>query len=782
MISNWFRVSLRILFKYRLYTGISLVGLAIAITSVWFIANYVTNSYGYDAYQDHADRIHRLSMQITAGGNTDRYATTGKPLGSVLAENYSGIDNYARLTFQGNPVVWVNDELFKEDGFYAINPEGLGVFTFDFISGNTNAPLSDPNSILLSRSLAEKYFGGTEVVNKPITIGDRPYTIQGVFEDWPKNSHVNPKALLHSEGLASDYELQEWFNLEHYTYVLLDGSMDPKELDDQLAQLTTEHLKPGLEGSGVDIKFLAQPLKGLFFAPGLIDDVPKGNSKYVYALLFAGLLVLLIAGLNAINLSLTQSTQRTKEIQLKKMLGISRGQLVLQSAMESGIMTVLVLLVAGILVLAFNTTYFQYSGFQALDITGQWLLLLGIPLITFGFGLLGTSYSGVYLSFSGNLVSTKKTSVNTFKKVLLGFQFAIASIIIIATLTINKQIDFMKNKDLGFSKEQVMIVDLPGNDDLKDKHIQFRERVKSFPTIQNASLIGGGALPGEENGKEIFQVTVEGEEVEKVFNFYRVDENFSELLELQLALGRNFEANRPSDKEDAVLINQALAQSLQWENPLDQTIYYYGKPRKVIGVVQNFHNKSLHNAIEPIVFLYDEAYATKLLVKTAMGNVGLVETAWADFFPNTPFALSHFDQFIDAQYIQEDDLAKLLGFFSLVSLGLCCMGLFAIFSLHLLQKTKELSIRKVLGANAWHLVRTTTRSYVGVAVLALGMAIPVAWYLMENWLTGFSYRISMDALVFIGAATLILGMSGLTVLYHILKSVHANPVASLQSE
>lgn len=782
MIKNGFRIGLRILFKYRLYTGISLVGLAIAIASVWFITNYVTNSYGYDGYQDNAHRIHRLSMQITAGGNTDHYATTGKPLGSVLAENYSGIDNYARLTFQGNPVVWVNDELFKEDGFYAINPEGLGVFTFDFISGNANAPLSDPNAILLSRSLAEKYFGGTEVVNKPITIEDHAYTIQGVYEDWPKNSHVNPKALLYSEGVAADYELQEWFNLEHYTYVLLDGSMNPKDLDNALAQMTTEHLKPGLEGSGVDIKFLAQPLKGLYFEPGLIDDVPKGNSKYVYALLFAGLLVLLIAGLNSVNLSLTQSTQRTKEIQLKKMLGISRGQLVLQSAMESGIMVVLVLLVAGILVLAFNNTYFQYSGFQALDITGQWLLLLVIPLITFGFGLLGTSYSGVYLSFSNTLVNTKKTSVNTFKKVLLGFQFAIASIIIIATLTMNKQIDFMKNKDLGFSKEQVMIVDLPGNEELKDKHIQFRERVKSFPTIQSASLIGGGALPGEENGKEIFQVTVEGKEVEKIFNFYRVDENFSELLELQLAQGRNFEADRPSDKEDAVLINQALAQSLQWDNPLGQTIQYYGKPRTVIGVVQNFHNQSLHNAIEPIVFLYDEAYATKLLVKTAVANVGLVETAWADFFPNTPFALSHFDQFIEAMYTQEDHLAKLLGFFSLVSLGLCCMGLFAIFSLHLLQKTKELSIRKVLGANAWHLVRTTTRSYVGVAVLALGMAIPVAWYLMENWLTGFSYRISMDALVFIGAATLILGMSGLTVLYHILKSVHVNPVASLQSE
>lgn len=782
MINNWFRVSLRILFKYRLYSGISLFGLAIAIASVWFIANYVTNSYQYDGYQENAPRIHRISMQVTAGGNTDHYATTGKPLGSVLAENYSGIDNYARLTFQGNTVVRVNDELFKENGFFKTNSEALEVFAFDFISGNTNAPLSDPNSILLSRSLAEKYFGGTEVVNKPITIGDHTYTIQGVYEDWPKNSHVNPKALLHSEGLASDYELQEWFNLEHYTYVLLDGSMDPKELDDQLAQMTTEHLKPGLEGSGVDIQFRAQPLKGLYFAPALIDDVPKGNAKYVYALLFAGVLVLLIAGLNSINLSLTQSTQRTKEIQLKKMLGISRGQLVLQSAMESGIMTVLVLLVAGILVVAFTNTYFQYSGFQALDITGQWFLLLVIPLITFGFGLLGTSYSGVYLSFSNTLVNTKKTSVNTFKKVLLGFQFAIASIIIIATLTMNKQIDFIKNKDLGFSKEQVMIVDLPGNEEFKDKHIQFRERVKSFPTIQSASLIGGGALPGEENGKEIFQVSVEGEEVEKVFNFYRVDENFSELLELQLALGRNFEADRSSDREEVVLINQALAKSLQWDDPLGQTIQYYGKPRTVIGVVQNFHNKSLHNAIEPIVFIYDEAYSLKLLVKTSVAHVGLVESAWADFFPNTPFALSHFDQFIDAMYTKEDDLAKLLGFFSLVSLGLCCMGLFAIFSLHLLQKTKELSIRKVLGANAWHLIRTTTQSYLGVAVLAIGTAIPVAGYLMENWLSGFSYRISMDALVFIGAAVLILGMSGLTLLYHIVKSVRVNPVTSLQSE
>ena len=412
----------------------------------------------------------------------------------------------------------------------------------------------------------------------------------------------------------------------------------------------------------------------------------------------------------------------------------------------------------------------------------NWPLLIIVLLVTFVFGMLGTSYSGLYLSFSSALINTEKKSVNTFKKVLLGFQFAVASVIIIATITMNKQIDFMKNKDLGFSKEQVLIIGLPQNEELKSKLIQFRERVKSYAEIEHASLISWGALPGEDNGKDLFQVAVDGNEVEKVFNIYRIDENYFDLLNIKFASGRNFQTNRESDKQNTVIINQSLAKSLKWDDPLGKILQYGGESRKVIGVVHNFHNKSLHNIIEPIVFMYDENYSSNLLIKTQISNIDNIGALWAEFFPDTPFTLTYFDQFIDKMYSKEDYLSKLLAFFSLISLGLCCMGLFAIFSLHILHKTKELSIRKVLGADAMNLTKAATKSYVRITVLAIGIAIPVAWFFMNDWLSEFSYRIDMNPLIFIFSACLILFMSCVTLMYHVIKSLNINPVDSLKCE
>ena len=779
---NQILYSLRILFKYRLYSGISLIGLGIAISSFWFITNFVKNSHQYDAFHQNHDRIYRLTMEVTAGGSTDHYATTGKPLGSLLTQNYSGISVFAKMNLYGNIVVQVNDELFKEEGFFNVNPGTLDVFTFDFLDGDKTTCFANPNSILLSRSLAEKYFNKVEVVDQEITIDEIPYNVKGVFEDWPENSHLDVSALFYSEVAAQNYEPQDWFDLEQYNYVLLDPANDQNDLNNKLAQLKAQYVTPILEGSDMDVKFNSQALNELYFEPGLIDDVPKGNLLYIHALAFAGLLVLLIAGLNYINLSLTQSTQRTKEILLKKILGISRKQLLLQSVIESWTMTLLVLMISAVLIFTFNNVYFEYTSYQAIDITRNWLLLLIILFIIFVFGLLGTSYSGVHLSFSSPLINKGGTSANTFKKVLLGFQFAITSVILIATLTMNKQVNFMKNKDLGFSKQQVLIVGLPDNEELKGKQIEFREQIKNFTTIKNASLIGGGALPGEENGKEIFQVIIDGHKAERVYNIYRIDENYCGLLDIKFASGRNFQTNRLSDKNDAVIINESLAKSLNWENPLDKIVWYGDQPRKVIGVVQNFHNKSLHNVIEPIVFIYDESYASNLLVKANTSDVGIIKSLWGEFFPNIPLTLTYFDQYIDAMYAKEDHLFKLLGFFSIVALALCCMGLFAIFSLHVLQKTKEMSIRKVLGANALNLLKSVTRSYVMITFLAICLAIPVAWLFMNNWLDEFSYKIQLDPIIFVLSASLILFVSFIALSYHVVKILNVNPVDSLKYE
>lgn len=775
------RYSFRILFKYRAYTVISLLGLSIAIASFWFIANYVKNSHQYDAFQQKYNNIYRLTMEVSTAGSTDHYATTGKPPGRLLSEKYAGIDAYATLAFY-SPVVRVNNEVFKETGFFSVNPETLDVFSFTFLRGDPKTGFTTPNSILISRFLAKKYFNTIDAIGRQITLDENEYTVNGVFEDWPENAHLDIKALTYSEGGATGFEAQDWFDLEQYTYVLLAPANDQSDLNNTLTQLTAQYVAPILEGSGIGVKFHSQALSELYFAPSLIDDVPKGNLMYIHALTFAGILVLLIAGLNYINLSLTRSTQRTKEIRLKKILGISRKQLIIQSTTESLVMTLLVLTISLLLVLVFNTLYFEYTGFHSFTITGNWLLLISMLLITFVFGLLGTSYSGAYLSFSSRLIHNEGKTVSLFKKLLLGIQFAIASAILIVTLTMEKQIDFMKNKDLGFSKDQVLIVDLPDHETSNTTFIQLREQLKNFTAVDNVSLIGGGALPGEDNGKDIFEVMVHGNKAERVFNLYRTDENYCGLLDIKFASGRNFDANRVSDQNNAVIINEALAKSLNWQHPLGKKIGYDNQQREVIGVVKNFHNKSLHNLIEPIVFMFNTRYATNLLVKTRSSDLSMIKAAWADFFPNIPFSHTYFDQFIDAMYTKENGLARLLSIFSIISLALCCMGLFAVFSLHILQTTKEMSIRKILGANAIQLLTSVTGSYVIIALIATGIAIPAAWFLINNWLDGFSYRIQLNPIIFMGSISLILLASLMTILYHVIKLCNADPVGALKYE
>lgn len=773
------RLGFRTLFKYRLYTGFALIGFSVAVSAVWFIADYVRTSYKYDAFHTKHDRIYRLSMEIEAGGNTDHYASTGKPLGEVLQKNYPGIEGYSKLKFQ-HSIVRAKGEAFRENAFFKTNPQTLSLFTFDFIAGDEKS-LYEPNSIVLSKSLALKYFDGVDIVGKPLLVNDKNFIVKGVFQDWPKNSHIEVNALLSLEEEA-DYDAQSWFDIEQYTYALVDQAIRPKDLDNTLDQLAAEQLLPLIEGSGLNVRFKAQPLKEVFFSPGLVDDVKKGSLIYTNSLAIAGLLVLLIAALNFINLTLTRSTQRSKEIIVKKILGITRKQLVLQSAVESLAMVLLVILLSIGLIFFFEKFYTGYSGFVSWSLEGNGLLIAILVLLIFVSGLLGSSYSGIYLSFSSHLIPQRGVGIQLFKKILLGFQYSIASIVLIITLTMGRQLDFIKNKDLGFNQQEVIILPLPENDAVSNNGLQFREHIKNIASVKNASLIGGGALPGEENGKDLFEIMQEGSKIEKVYNIYRIDEQYIDLLDIKMDQGRNFNPDMANDQTGSVIINEALAKSLNWEEPLGREIWYGGERRKVIGLIKNFHNKSLHNLIEPIVFLYEHQYANNLLIKAPPTEVNAIKSAWDSFYPEAPFSVTYFDQFIGSMYEKEHRLTQLFWLFSVISMMLCAMGLFALFSLHVQQKTREISIRKVLGANYSNLLKSIIKNYRTVLILPIVVAFPIAWFLVRRWLSEFSFNVPVGFEVYLLSGFIILSASFAVIAYHLLKVLKVDPVIALKSE
>ncbi len=775
--------SFKLLFKYRLYTSFAGLGLGIAVAAVWFIAHYVQAAYAYDAFHARHKQIYRVTMQITAGGNTDHYATTGKPLGQVLYQNYPGIEAHARLAFQ-QPVVQVNEQLFHETGLYQANPQALAVFTFNFIHGNAQA-LASPNSIVLTETLAKKYFNTTNALGRQLTINQQVYTVTGVYQDWPKNTHIQVNALMALSEAPVPTDPQSWFDIEQYTYVLASPTATPAELKAHLNHLVAETLTPMIEGSGLAVQFQAQPLTDIHFSAGLVDDVPKGNGLYVRLLALAGLLILVLSGLNYINLTLTRSAQRAREIRIKKILGISKQRLLQQSAIESLAMALLVVAFATTLILLSNPFYIDYTGLSAAHLPGMgWFMALAAGLIV-ALGLLGSSYTGVRQVLSSSSLAHEGKGISLFKYLLLGLQYGIAAVVLIMTLAMGRQLNYIQNKNLGFNTAQVVIVDLPEQDEASYKGLLFRAHLNKLAMVSNASLVGGGALPGQENGKDIFEAMVDGQRTEKLFNIYRVDAQYFNLLGIGFAAGTGFTTDNPGANTSSVLVNEALVKALNWANPLQQHIWYGGQKRRVIGVVKNFHNKSLHNAIEPIVFLHEPNYASSLLVKTnlaAGAGVEAIRQAWGQYYPNTPLSITYFDRFILARYANEQRLATLFRFFSFVSLLLCGMGLFALFSLHVLRRVKEMSIRKVLGASVINLLNTIAKKYGLVVALSLGLAVPLAWLCVAQLLAQFTYHATIGPAVYLYAAAIIALASLLVIAYHLIKVVTANPVNALRNE
>ncbi|MEL6539062.1 MAG: ABC transporter permease, partial [Bacteroidota bacterium] len=443
----------RILFRYRLYTLFAWLGLSIAVSSVWFIAQYVQQTQSFDAFHPEPEVIYRVTMEVAAGSETEHYATTGLPLGEQLQAQYPGVMAYARLTFRPG-VIRHQDATFQESGVYTANSETFQVFGFDWLEGSTPSPLAAPNSLVLTESLAQKYFPTTQAVGQTLMVDDEEYTVAGVFRDWPGTSHLEVQALLAAPAMA--YDAQSWFDLESYTYLRLNPSSTHTQLNEQLQLLQERELVPIMEGSGLQAELYAQPLPEVYFSSGLTYDVPKGNRAYVYALTGAGWLIFLVAALNFVNLNLTRSTQRTKEILVKKTLGMSPRQLWWQSGYESLGVTLLVVILAGVLVLLLRPYYESFTGLPMAPFQSMASLAALLVVSLLGLGLLGSGYSGTYLSFQRPTLSHISTQRPLLKHLLLGFQYTLAVILLVITLGMGRQLDYMRQKDMGFAQEHLL--------------------------------------------------------------------------------------------------------------------------------------------------------------------------------------------------------------------------------------------------------------------------------------------------------------------------------------
>lgn len=805
MIKNYFKVALRYLFRNKEYTAINILGLAIGITACMLIMLFVRSEWSYDKFHTKADRIHRVWLQEIYEGQTFTNTITPLPLGAVMKENMPDIEASCRVT-NFNTFVQNGGNRFNES-INLVDSNFFEVFDFGMAEGDRSNVFRNSNSIVISKEIEKKYFGKERAIgrNLELQLGDQKFlfTVTAIAKKVPQESSIQFDMLIpHSNEkylFSERARTRGWTSVFGETYVLL---------------------KQGMNAPGTEAKFtnLVKKIAGDNYKEGqynlhlqLITDIhlnkklPAGNlpisdPSYSYILGTIGFLILLIGCVNFVTLSIGRSTTRAMEVGVRKVMGAERPQLIRQFWGEALLVVLFSLAVAivvsYILLKPFNLIVGRELVF-ALDVFTI-LFIIGLVLIV---GLIAGIYPAIILSafapvkvLKGRLHSG--AGISFFRKALIAGQFVASIIMIIGTLVIGQQLSFLKNKNLGFDKEHVLIV--PTNKSraegipLAEK---FKEELSKDPRIIS-SAIGlysfsepGWMNLGYEDDKKIY----------RNFRMNAVDAEFVKTMDLEVIAGRDFSKDNPADITNAMIINEALAKEYGWTDPVGQKLP--GRyEHKVIGVVKDFHFESLHNTIKPLVLVIkpdsmirwssDVGFAfppqPRMNIRMKAGNlhdeVASIRNAWKKVAGDQEFEYRFLDESLNALYTKEQRFGEVVNYASALSIFIACMGLFGLATLMVTRRTKEIGIRKVLGADVKGLVALLSKDFAVLVVIASLISFPIAWWALNKWLQDFAYRISIDWWVFIVAAVVALLVALLTVSFQAVKAALANPVKSLRTE
>ncbi len=827
MLKNYFKIALRNLKTNKGYTTLNLLGLAIGISCCLILFQYVSYEKSYDAFNIQADQIVRLRMDFHEQGKlTMQSATVFPGIAPLMKKEFPEVADYCRLV--DARVAWSNLEpaqynlvlsneqqnikAMENKGFYA-DPSFLTMFTVPFVKGDAKTALNAPDKIVLSENMSHKYFGNGDPVGKLVTIREGGqayhYLVTGVFKNFPQNSHlafdylISYKTfinLIHvlGKGKESDPDLNlNWYDF--YDYLLLRPGSDWHRLEAKLPAFCLRHdLNSPAELARNNRKdFYLMPLKNIHLYSHYNEEAAvNGDGKSVSFLFLVAFLIIAIAWINYTNLATARSLERAREVGVRKLLGAVRTDLIFQFLVESFLLNFAALFIA--LLVAFLLAPF-YSGLFGKELSFGLRLPLTYMLGFTGLFLAGTFLSGIYPAFvlSGyHPISVlkgafKNSSKGHFlRKGLIIGQFATSIILIVGTTVVFQQVSFMRNQRLGVNMNQTLVLNGP----VSVPDSAYRD---SYGAFKNTLLQIGGVksmtASSSVMGREIYY-TNDAALVHSpnrqfyTFYFQYMDYDFVPSYGIKLLAGRNFSKKFGTDKK-AVLLNEAAAKLFGLKNPeaaVNESIRYYRDSLKIIGVVADFHQLGLNAAINPIIFiLKPEAhnfYSIKFNSANAQQTISSVEKVWNDHFPSDPFNYFFLDEAFDHQYKADLQFGKTFGFFAFLAIAIACFGLLSLSAYNVIQRTKEIGIRKVLGASVSGIFILLSREIVMLVLASILIATPVAWYVMNLWLADFAYRIPIHWWVFVLAGTTAILIALLTVSYQAIKAAVANPVKSLRTE
>ncbi len=780
MLTNYIKIALRNILRNKGFSFINIFGLAIGVALFTLIMLYVRHEYSFDQFHENKDRIYRLE--------TSEWGIVGPAFGTDLKTHFPEIENSVRIDArEHNPVVAIGENRFRLEHMILADPSLFEVFTFPLLHGDTQTVLSDPFSIVLTESTAQRLFGSSNPVGETLQLFNRwDMTVTGIMKDVER-SHIRINAVIPFEflirltGMPGILESHGDWNFQ--TFALAKGDQDVPALEEKI----TDYYAEIFARYNIRREFHLRPLTDIYFANDVVHEIGSlhGNKNFVHLFIVIAVFILIIAGINFINLTTAKGAVRAKEIGIRKTIGGHRRQLVTQFLSESVVISFLAFVVA-VTIIELMLPQFNYLLATNVEIHyfNDPFLLPGLIAGVLIVGLLAGLYPAFYLTsydpasvIKGEI--TKGKSAIRFRKALIVFQFSISIILIVSTLVIYNQLEYMKSKDMGFEQER--IVHLRLNRDIRSQWDAFEYELSSHPDILGVSR--GNALPGYIGWQESWRVNDEF----KQFTFLPLDPDYIELLGLEIIQGRNFSWERESDKQDTYILNESAVSYFGFDDPVGKEFHLepYGTTR-IIGIVKDFHFQSLHSPIGPLVLTWRENVLSQAMIRISDRGIGstlaFLRDTWHTFSPEYPFEYHFLDDSIKRLYQSEERFGNLFLSFAILALFIACLGLFGLASFTTQQKTKEIGVRKILGSSVSQIVLLLTREFTRWVLIANIIAWPVAYYGMNRWLENFAYRVDVQFSIFIVSALFALLIAITTVGYQTVKAAMANPVESLRYE
>jgi len=772
------------------YSFLNILGMTLGITSALFLILYVSDELSFDRYHKNGDRIYRVQSHITETDDEFTWVVAQIPFAPQVKEDYPEVESFTRM-FQFQRALFINGDIeFTEEDVVYADSTFFDIFTYKTLEGSTDEALDKPNSIVLTETMADRYFSGESAVGNTLKVGEEIYTITAVIEDVPRNSHILFDGLVSRNSLPQ--QMGSWGNFGVFTYLLLQEGVEGAVFQEKIKEMYDLYMATIFESMEITIEYELMKITDIHLrSDNSGEPEPTGSIQYVIIFSIVAFFLLLIATLNYISLATARSAKRAKEISLRKVIGSSRRLLITQFLAESSLLTFFSLVLSIGLLMMLLPQLNMLSGKEfSLDVLGRPVAILSLVGIMLLVGILGGSYPAIFLSrFSPVMVmkgvTQSGTSRGIFRKVLTVIQFTISGVMIASTLVVINQLDYLQTKDQGWEMDGVVSLQLPDNEPMNNMQV-LKEQLLENPQIEYAGLTN--TRIGNGSSKVIFQIETSNGMDERGINFAVVDHDFVETMGIQMVEGRDFSKDFMGDTMTGVLVNEALAARFNWEEPIGKRVQLGDGANimgSVIGVMKDYHQTGMYNEVESLMLLYRLA-SPILYVKMAgedmEASLGFIREKWEEIFPGKPFEYAFLEDDFKEQFSNDKNRRTVFTGFTVLIIIIACLGLFGLASYTTERRTREIGVRKVFGASIERILRMISWEFLMLILISFALSIPAVWFLMNDWLQDFVYRYEMGPLIFIWTILLILVPTVLTVSYQSYKAATANPADSIYQE